>query len=86
MRAEKCRKLLQDFAEGMLPNLIFTDEKKFNIQQAVNKKNDKVWASSSMTEGRIVTRCPNLQSVMVWAVVTANGRSPLLFNRSEIEL
>ena len=31
MRAEKCRKLLQDITEGTLPNLVFTDEKKFDI-------------------------------------------------------
>ena len=36
MRAKKCRKLLQDTTEGMLPNLVFTDKKKFDIQQAVN--------------------------------------------------
>ena len=79
MRAKKCRKLLQDIAEGTLSNLIFTDEKKFDIQQAVNQKNDRVWASSSTIEGRIVTRRQNSQSVMVWAAVTATGRSPLLF-------
>ena len=81
MRAEKYRKLLQDIAEGTLPNLVFTDKKKFDIQQAVNQKNDRVWVSSSTTEGRIITRCQNLQSVMVWAAVTATGRSPspLLF-------
>ena len=79
MRAEKCRKLLQDITKAMLPNLVFTDKKKFDIQQAVNQKNDRVWASSSMTEGRIVTRCQNLQSVMVWAAVTTTRRSQLLF-------
>ena len=42
MRAEKCRKLLQDITEGMLPNLVFTDKKKFDIQQAVNQKNDSL--------------------------------------------
>ena len=31
MRAKKCRKLLQDIAEGTLPNLVFTDKKKFDI-------------------------------------------------------
>ena len=31
MRAKKCRKLLQDIAEDTLPNLVFTDEKKFDI-------------------------------------------------------
>ena len=86
MRAKKCRKLLQDIAEGMLPNLVFTDEKKFDIQQAVNQKNDRVWASSSTTEGRIVTRHQNPQSVMVWAAVTATGRSPPLFVPTGVKL
>ena len=82
MRAETCRKLLQDIAEGTLPNLVFTDEKKFDIQQAVNQKNDRVWASSSTTERRIVTRRQNAQSAMVWAAVTATGRScSFLFQR-----
>ena len=86
MRAEKCRKLLQDIAEGTLPNLVFTDEKKFDIQQAINQKNGKVWASSSTTEGRIVTRRQNPQSVMVWAAVTATGRSPFLFVPTGVKL
>ena len=86
MRAEKCRKFFQDIAEGMLPNLVFTDEKKFDIQQGVNQKNDRVWASSSTIEGRIVTRCQNPQSVTVWAAVTATGRSPVLFVPTEVKL
>ena len=86
MRAEKCRKILQDIAEGTLPNLVFTDEKKFDIQQAVNQKSDRVWASSSTTEGRIVTRRQNPQSVMVWAVVIATRRSLLLFVPTGVKL
>ena len=86
MRVEKCRKLLQDITEGTLPNLVFTDEKKFDIQQAVNQKNDRVWVSSSTTERRIVTRRQNPQSVMVWSVVTATGRSPLLFVPTGVKL
>ena len=86
MRAEKCGKLLQHIAEGTLPNLVFIDEKKFDIQQAVNQKNNRVWASSSTTEGRIVTRHQNPQSVMVWAAVTATWRSPLLFVPTGVKL
>ena len=62
-----------------LPNLVFTDENKFDIQQVVSQQNDRVWASSSSAEGRIVTRHQNSQCVMVWAAVTETGRSPLLF-------
>ena len=86
MRAEKCRKLLQDITEDMLPNLLFTDKNKFGIQQAVNQKNNRVWASSSTTEGRIVTRRQNLQSVMVWAAVTTTRRSPLCFVPTGVKL
>ena len=86
MRAKKCSKLLQDIAEGTLPNLVFTDKKKFNIQQPVNQKNDRVWVSSSTTEGKIVTRRQNLQSVMMWAAVTAIGRSLLLFVPTGVKL
>ena len=39
-----------------------------------------------MTEGRIVTRCKNPQSVMVWAAVTTTGRSPLLFVSMGVKL
>ena len=82
----KSRKILQKMAEGTLPNVVFTDEKKFDIQQVVHQKNDWVWHFSSSTEGRIDTRYQNPQSVMVWAAVTETGRSPLLFVPSVIEL
>ena len=65
---------------------MFTDEKTFDIQQVLNQHNDLFWASSSSTEGRIVTRRQNPQSVMVWAAVTETGRSPLLFAPSGVKL
>ena len=40
----------------------------------------------SQREGRIVTRCHNPQSAMVWAAVTETGRSPLLFVPSGVKL
>ena len=86
MRAQKCRKILKDIDEGTLLKLVFTDKKKFDIQQVVNQQNDRSWASSA-TEGRIIiTRHQNPQSVMVWAAVTANRRSPLLFVPSGVKL
>ena len=59
---------------GTVQNFVFTDEKKFDIQEVVNQQNDRVWASSSSIEERIVTRRQNPQSVMVWAAVTETGR------------
>ena len=72
--------------DGTLPNLVLTDEKKFDIHQVVNQRNDRVWASSSSTEGRIVTRRQNSQSVMVWTANTETGRSPLPFVPSGVKL
>ena len=62
------------------------DEKKFDIQQVVSQQNDRVWASSSSAEGRIVTRCLNLLSVIFWEAVTETGISPLLFVPSRVKL
>ena len=86
MRGQKCRKILQKKADGTLLNLVFTDKKRFDIQQVVNQRNDRVWASSSSTERRIVMRRQNPQSVMLWAAVTETGKSPLLFVHSGVKL
>ena len=79
-------KLHKSGENGTVPNLVYTDEKKFDIQQLVNQQNDRVWASSSTSEGRIVTKRQNPASVMVWAAVTATGRSPLLFVPTGVKL
>ncbi|KAF2361612.1 hypothetical protein FHG87_007636 [Trinorchestia longiramus] len=50
-----------------------------SAEEVGNHQNDRVWSSSSSVEGRIVTKRQNAQSVMVWAAVTATGRSPLVF-------
>ena len=33
MRVERCRHLLNFIEDGMLPNLVFSDEKKFDVEQ-----------------------------------------------------
>ena len=86
MRAERSSHILEQIREGTLPNLVFTDEKKFDIQQVVNQQNDRVWGSSSTIGGRVVTRRQNPQSVMVWGAVTATRRSPLVFVPSGVKL
>ena len=62
---------------GELPNLFFYDEKPFPIDQFVNKQNDRVYLPKrSAAIGHL-----NLSAadVMLWAAVTADGRSPLAF-------
>ena len=66
-------------ADATLPNFVFTDEEKFDMQQVVDQQNNRVWAFSSSIQERIVARRQNLQCVMVWVAVTKTGRFPLLF-------
>ena len=81
MRARKCKKIFQEMANGTLPNLVFTDEKKFDIQQVVNQHNDRVWTSSTSTERRIVTRRQIPQSVTPNSAA-CHGLGPLTHPRS----
>ena len=67
---KEVRQILDEIDQGTLPNLVFTDEKKFDIQQVFNQQNDRVWGSSSSVKGRIATRRQYPQSVMIWAAVT----------------
>ena len=66
---------------GELPNLVFSDEKTFVVQQFVNKQNDRVYLPKRSAENvhlRLATRTQAPAMVMVWAAITADGRSPLV--------
>ena len=65
--------------DGTVSNLVFTDEKKFDVQQCLNRQNHRVFSRDGSVEGRRVSRRQNPLSVMVWAAITATGRSPLVF-------
>ena len=70
----------------MLPNLVFADEKKFDVEQCVNHQNNRVWGINTSVESRRVSRIQNPTSVIVWAVVTATERSPLVLVLSGVKL
>jgi inhibitor of nuclear factor kappa-B kinase subunit alpha len=81
-RLERVRALKLRHARGELANLVFSDEKLFTIQQCVNKQNDRVWAtgkSSINAENFRATHTQGAASVMVWAAITATGRTLLVF-------
>ena len=69
-----------------VPNLVFTDEKKFDVEQCLNHQKDRVLGRDGSVEGRRVSRRHNPLSVMVWAAITATGRSPLVFVPSGVKL
>ena len=71
---ERSRQILDEIDQATLPNLVFTDEKKFDILQVVNQQNDRVWGSSSLVKGRTATKRQYPQS----AAVTPSGRTPLI--------
>ena len=72
--------------DGTVPNLVFTDEKKFDVQQCLNHRNDRVWSRDGSVEGRRVSQLQNPLSVMVWAAIRATGRSSLVFVPSGVKL
>ena len=72
--------------DGTVPNLVFTDEKRFDVQQCLNHQNDRVWSRDGSVEGRRVSQHQNPLSVMVWAAITATARSPLIFVPSGVKL
>ena len=64
------------------PNIAFSDEKNVPIEQFTNSQNDRVYLTKRTYENlrlRMATRSNFPPQVMVWAAVTADGRSPIVF-------
>ena len=78
-RLARARILLSRVEAGTLPNLVFSDKKKFDVQHHVNPQNDRVWSRDREVGPRRVTWAQGAASVMVWAAATESGRSPLVF-------
>ena len=85
-RFQRCKILLSRIEDGMLPNLVFSDEKKFDVEHHFNTQNNRVWSRNRDEGSRVVVRkqCP--ASVTIWAEVTESGRSSLIFVDQEMKL
>lgn len=82
VRLDRSKALLRRHARGDFPNIVFSDEKNFPLEQYLNKQNDRVWLAERSSENldhRTVGRNQHPPQVMVWAAVTADGRSPITF-------
>lgn len=82
VRLDRSKLLLRRAARGDFPNIVFSDEKNFPLEQYLNKQNDRVWLAERSSENldhRTVGRNQHPPQVMVWAAVTADGRSPITF-------
>lgn len=81
-RVIKSKRLLQRYANNGHRKILFTDEKIFTIEEAFNRQNDRVYATSSR-EAR--DKVPKIQrghhpaSVMVWWGVAYDGTTKLHF-------
>uniref|UniRef100_A0A915ED33 Tc1-like transposase DDE domain-containing protein n=1 Tax=Ditylenchus dipsaci TaxID=166011 RepID=A0A915ED33_9BILA len=72
--------MLRRFSRGRHQNIVFSDEKLFDIQQSLNAQNDRIWAEEAPdTEERVVERTQKAESVMVWAAIIACAKTPLVF-------
>ena len=81
-RLSRSRGLLAWLENEKVERFVFSDEKLFNIEQATNKQNDRILApnSSSIPEKYLyVPRTQKPRSIMVWAGISANSRTPLVF-------
>ena len=78
--------LLSRLEAGTLSNLVFSNEKKFDVQHHVNPQNDSVWSCDGEVGPRRVTRVKGTASVMVWGAITKSVRSPLIFVEQGVKL
>lgn len=85
-RKQRAELILSRINAGTLPNLVFSDEKQFDVQQHVNVQNDRIWSRKGEVKSRVVTRRQGAASLMVWAAVTADGKSPLVFVDKGVKL
>lgn len=82
VRLERCKLLRERHARSELSNIVFSDEKIFTVEQIINKQNDRLWLPDRQGDNAELLQVGRTQapaSVMVWAGVTADGRTPLVF-------
>lgn len=76
-REERATDLLHRFSGIDYRNILFTDEKVFSIEHFVNKQNDRIYAKTQ--PNKVITRSGYPKSVMVFAGITYDGKTPLMF-------
>ena len=64
-RKTRCQQMIQNYSDDVI---LFSDEKKFVMQQSLNKQNDRIWSCSLQEipeSQRFVQRRQGEKSVMV---------------------
>ena len=81
-RLTRCKGLLKRFGTGDIDRMLFTDEKIFTVAEATNKQNDRILSKNTQSipeSAKVVDRTHHPLSVMVWAGVSAESRTNLIF-------
>ena len=81
-RLKRCKAMISRFTDGRHEQILFSDEKLFTVEQVINKQNNRILATDRNTLPQATFRVSMTQkpaSVMVWAGVTSDGRTPLVF-------
>ncbi|CAD6185723.1 unnamed protein product [Caenorhabditis auriculariae] len=87
-RMKKARKLLAGTQDGSHLTTLFTDEKIFTVEANKNGQNHWIIATdyqSACEKGKILNKTSHPASVMVFAGITADGKTPLIFVDSGVE-
>lgn len=82
IRLKRSRVLLKRYAKNRHRDILFTDEKIFDIEEKYNKQNDRVYAKSSEEAAKKVPRVQHghhPSSVMVWLGVSYYGPTEVHF-------
>ena len=88
---KRAKELLRLAESGELSNLVLSvsDEITFVVQQFINKQNDSVCLPKRSVENVhlwLATRTQAPAMMMVWAAITAYGRSPLVLIDHDIRI
>ncbi|CAD6195120.1 unnamed protein product [Caenorhabditis auriculariae] len=82
LRMKKARKLLAGTQDGSHLTTLFTDEKIFTVEPNKYGQNHRIIATdyqSACEKGKILNKTSHPASVMVFAGITADGKTPLIF-------
>ena len=79
-RLERCKQLRTRFGPGTEDQILFSDEKLFTVEEASNRQNDPAARGQDIPASiRYIDRVQKPLSLMVWAGVSANSRTNLIF-------
>ncbi|KAI6656176.1 hypothetical protein LOD99_1509 [Oopsacas minuta] len=88
-RLQRCKGQLRRHVNHDIKKIAFSDEKIFTIEEALNPQNDRIISHKSSTIDPDLKYVPRVQkplSVMVWAGISAVGRTPLIFGPAGVKI